>query len=361
MKKKQINKKLKLGSMIISITTIAIFSFLLINGIINPKVKEENVSLYDYTINPQANYKVFLKPNILYGEKTLPEGETYFTEFLNTIDATFNYQFTGDREADIKGTYDIVAIAEGYSKENDKIQTLWKKEFPVVPEQSFNKKDKSISIDKNIKFDLNKYNEFSKSVSEASKTSASSKVSLIMNVNLQVTTDKGVIEEKSSPSIVIPLEESQFIIDKVGVENKKDSIKETKEVEAPVSEDLIMIYSIILMIALAILIYMIGLTKTRIDDNNHMKQLNKIFKNHGTRLVALDKGISSNYQNNYRMRTIEDLVRVADEIEKPIMYRYSTNPEEIKEFYVVDDYAQYIFNLENYIGDKEKMIKSKNI
>lgn len=368
MRKKQINKKLRLFSIITLIIIIAIISFLLINGLINPKIKEESISLYDYTINPNVDYEVQVKPNLLYGEKTLPEGETYFTEFLGTIDAKFSYEFNGEREADIKGSYEIVAIAEGYSKENEETKTIWKKKFPIKSNKTFNEKSSNILIDENIEFDLNEYNEFAKSVSEASKTIVASKVSLIMNVNLEATTDKGAIEKSASPTIVIPLEQPSFIIEKIGVEEQSSKLEGTKKVEVPLDKKLIIIYSLLIGISLIVLIYLILFTKNIIENNKHKKHIDKIFKNHGSRLVALEKDIDFTYENNYRVRSIDDLVRVADEIEKPIMYKYSSNYEDIKEFYVVDDNSLYTFNLQYYIKNterdqkdiKKKLIKSEN-
>ncbi|MBS4538549.1 DUF5305 domain-containing protein [Clostridium sp. D2Q-11] len=361
MNKKHINKKLRLGLIATSIIILAIISFLLIKGLTNSKIKEESVSLYDYTINPQANYEVKLKNNMLFQQRTIEEGQTYFAEFLDTIDTTFNYEFIGEKEAELKGDYQIVAVAEGYSKENEEIQTLWKKEFPIGNKEIFSKKADTLSINKNIKFNLTEYNNFAKSVSEAAKTSSYSRVSVMMKVNLEATTAEGVIKETASPSIVIPLEESSFIIAKVGVEEKKNSIEETRKVEVPLAKSFIIIYSIIIAMSLLLLIYLIVFTKNVVEVDLHEKYLDKIFKNHGTRLVALEKNTDSTYENYYKVRSIDDLVRVADEIEKPIMYRYSSDFQNIKEFYVVDDRSLYTFDLENYINNLEKDIKKKKL
>ncbi|MEG6614822.1 DUF5305 family protein [Peptococcaceae bacterium 1198_IL3148] len=50
-----------------------------------------------------------------------------------------------------------------------------------------------------------------------------------------------------------------------------------------------------------------------------------IFKKHGTRFVALDKKIDSSYYNYNQVSSIEDLVKIADDRERPITYQYSAN------------------------------------
>ncbi len=84
-----------------------------------------------------------------------------------------------------------------------------------------------------------------------------------------------------------------------------------------------------------------------------LKTLNKIFKKHGNRLVALKINIEPAEQY-INVRDIEDLVRIADEINKPIMYKYSSTPQEITRFYIIEENTLYLFDLKEYIDSLEK-------
>ena len=83
------------------------------------------------------------------------------------------------------------------------------------------------------------------------------------------------------------------------------------------------------------------------------KQLSKIFKSHGTRLVAINNEIGTTFGMYYKVKSIEDLVRIADELGRPILYRYSTDPKEITKFYIHDDKSMFSFNLKDMLAEKD--------
>lgn len=38
----------------------------------------------------------------------------------------------------------------------------------------------------------------------------------------------------------------------------------------------------------------------------------------------------------------EDLIKLSDELKKPILYKYSKEQTDVEEFYVIDEYTIYI-------------------
>lgn len=58
----------------------------------------------------------------------------------------------------------------------------------------------------------------------------------------------------------------------------------------------------------------------------------------------------------YRAKSIDDLVRIADEIGKPIMYKYSPDYKEIDKFYIINGDEVYILDLNEALKkDKSKV------
>jgi len=78
--------------------------------------------------------------------------------------------------------------------------------------------------------------------------------------------------------------------------------------------------------------------------------------------VALNTEIAAKGEV-HEVKSIDDLIRVSDEIEKPVMYRYNKNVRDINRFYVFDDNFVYIFKVkENLYGLRpEKPLKEKVI
>ena len=361
-KKIKLNKKLKIGLIGLLVVAIGFTSFLLYNEVKNPGFKEEKVAVYSYKSKGNAEYEVFLKPNILYEEKSLGEDQTYFTEYLDYINASLSYEFNGERAADISGDYEVVAIVEGFvSGDQDKILTLWKKGFILSPKEKFNVKDSKLKLTKEIKFNLDKYNTFVELIREETKVQTQTKLSIMMNVNLVANTDKGMIEEKGTPAIELPLTASNFNIAKNIGEEKEGAIEETLNVQLPLNKPQIIVYSSLLTVMLLGLLFVILFIKGINRNNVLLKEVKKIFKNHGPRLVALSSDVARGWKKYHKVYSIDDLVKVADELEKPIMYKYSPDMAEINYFYVFDDSFIYVFDLSEKVnGSKHDQFKNLN-
>ncbi|MCO1600937.1 DUF5305 family protein [Desulfosporosinus nitroreducens] len=345
MRKGQIRKDIRLGSIILCMAILGVSLTLLSFKFINPGFNENMVPLYSYESQGKVNYEVTLKPNSLYDKKSLGEDQVYLSNLVDFIDTTYSYNFTGERVAEVKGNYEIVAVIEGYIGEGDRLTTLWRKEIPVLANNNFSIKDKTFSITKKMSLKLQDFNDIVQKISEESKVTAQTKVTASMNVVFDAKTDKGEIKKTSESSIEIPLAGSYFMINKKQGENLSEAIEEVKLVPRAVDTKLLTLGGTgigIVVVALLILIF-----KTQsVEENVFDSKLKKIFKRHGTRLVALSSEIAPKSELQSRVRSMEDLVKISDELLKPIVYKHSDNDKENSKFWVIDEDRFYFFQLE---------------
>lgn len=352
MKKWRLRKGIRLGSIILCVAIIGVLITLSYIKYKNPGVDEKKVSLYSYESQGKVNYEVLLKPNSLYNQKSLGEDQVYLSNLVDSIDTTYSYGFTGEREAEIKGNYEIFAVIEGFSGEADKLTTLWKKEIPLLAKTSFQAKDKKFSITKKIPLKLKDFNDIVKKISEESKLNTDTKVTTFMNVILSAKTDKGIIERKSTSSLEIPLNGSYFKIAKNQSESKPEAIEEVKKVQRSIDIKLLTLLGTGIGIAVvAFLILLFGTKNAETDIFS--KKLKQIFKKHGTRLVALNSEIAATSEAQSKVRSIEDLVKISDELGKPIIYKHSYDYMENLKFWVIDEDRFYVFELE-VVGPESK-------
>lgn len=354
--KKVVSKKLKIYLVVVLTVIIAITSVMLFLVLKYPEIKEEKVTILNYSNKTNVTYKVFLKPNPLYNSDSLDEDKLYLSSFVNYIKTNFQYEFNVDKLTETKGDYEVVAIVEGYTTGDDKDKTIWKKEFNLFPKTNFQSKDTSVFINKEIDFTLVEYSDFATLINETIKLNGYTRVSVVMNVNLHANSGNRVIEKKYAPSITIPLNTSYFEIAKNGVVENPEVIEETKQIQLPINKKVIIVYSIVLGLAFLALLYILIFVKGNAPVDEFKKQLNKIFKAHSSRFVAINSEVGTSFAMYYRVKSMEDLVRVADELGKPIMYRYSTEPNEIRNFYVHDDKAKYTFSISDILPTKEEEI-----
>lgn len=330
-------------------------------GIKYPGFEEHKSSVYEYKKLSNINYEVLLKPNIVYNNSSLPEGQIYVTEFVDYLDAHFRYEFMGEKSSEIKGEYKIIAEVKGYTIENKEEKDIWTKEYTLLNSTEFSEIGKRILIEEKVSIDLDKYNEFVKLVTSESKIGLNSKLIVSMIINMDVTTDHGKVQETINPTLVIPLNVGYFSIDNLGTIYDVGSIDEIKNVKLPVEKQLILTYVIILVIFISVLISMKFLTTNGDEDDNVLKIIKMIFKQHGNRLVAITNELDTTYENMYSVKGIEDLVKIADEVEKPIIYKYRNNIKEILEFYVLDSPSIYVFDLNQALeADNRVIVESKS-
>lgn len=357
MRRIRVRKNIRLGIIILCSIVIGSLILLTFNAYSNPGLDEKKVTLYSYESNGKINYEVFLKPNSLYEKKSLGEDQVYLSNLIDYLDTIYSYEFTGESVADIKGNYEITAVVEGYTGEADKITTIWKKEFPLVTKTDFQAKDKKFIITKKIPIKLDDFSNFAQKVMIESKLmNTQTKLTTYMNVEISAQTDKGLINKKSTSSIEVPLGVSYFKVFKKQGENKPEAIEEVKQVQRPINSKLLTLYGIGLGISVVALLFVIFVTK-RTETNPFIRELKRVFKKHGTRLVALNTEIATATDSLSSVRSMEDLVRISDELGRPIIYKHNQDYKEISKFWVIDGNRYYIFELteESHPSFKERV------
>ncbi len=342
----KLHKNLRLMLIIFSIVLFSAASIMLYRELKVPKFKEEKVVLYSYNQKPDIKYSVFLKPNILYDKNNLEEGQSYLTGFVDYIQTYFMYEFTGKADAEIIGDYAIVAAVEGYTIQEKKIKTIWRKEFILAPKTEFKTKDKGITIEKEISLKLEEYNNLIEQLKETAKINVPAKLTLFMNINVKASTASGEIVEKLKPQLVIPLGDSHFEITKGEMEEKPGVIEEIKKIQLPLNEKMINLYGAAIGLAMIILSCLIAFTSNAQVDPL-VRKLNSIFKKHGNRLVALNAEVAATCEVSSEVKSMDDLVRIADELGKPILYQYREEPKDITRFCVYDNTCTYAYDIKD--------------
>lgn len=343
--KLQINNRLRIVLISILIILIATSSFGLFQKVYKPIIVEEKKPVYTYNNKASVGYTVFLKANNLYEGNSLDEGKLYITEFVDYIRTSFNYEFTGERDADIKGTYDIVAKVQGFTGDGESLKSIWEKEYVILKKQNFNIEGTSKTIKEEVKLKLDPYNSFVEEIKESSKISSQTMVTLSMNINIEGSTNKGPIEDSISPSLIIPLDTPMFEIGGNNTIDRPGVIEETIKLEIPIDSKEVIFHGIIIGILILILIGLISFVKVAPNKDAHEKLLGVIFKKHGDRLVALDSELITDGMNTINVKTVDDLVRIADEVSRPILYKHSGNYKDIDALYIFDKDHLYVLNL----------------
>ena len=180
------------------------------------------------------------------------------------------------------------------------------------------------------------------------------------DINLEAETDRGIVKENLTPSLIIPLRNSYFEIGGEQTIEKPGSIEEVIHVEDPRKQSNIVIFSVLDVLCLVILIFVFMRTVPTNPDKLN-REIKRIFKRHGERLVELDthSRICFDSKDLWSVKSFEDLVRIADEISKPIVYQYDNSAAiNVPVFYVFDDQKAFVYKLAIYEPAKKPLAKN---
>ena len=373
--KKSIHKNIRTAVIPIAGILIAVLALLFYKELTVPKYMEVKVKTYSYSSKGGIGYKVMLKPNLLYSASSLEEGGTYIAEFVDSVHASFKYDFEGSGQADLKGSYIIGAVLEGYQEKQDEYiggtsaveegnktdktesKAIWKKEYQLAPETKFDLTDNRMSISRDISINYSEYNRFAQQVLDAAKVNTPVRLVVSMNLMLQADTGRGEIEDTAVQSMVIPMGASLFNITKSEMSEKPGAVEKTQKVKLPVNRSFLVLYGAAAGILVIGLLYIIFFTAVKPDISLQQKELNKIFKKYGSRLAALTCPVIAEPGSSRTVKSMDDLVRIAEEIQKPVLYGYDSDTNCISRFFTIDGSWMYLYDLKEFAGDEETEIR----
>lgn len=348
----KISKSNRILFIVVSLILITAAVTYLINYLNTPRFIEEKQTLYTYKCKSDVNYLVHLTPNVIYDELTLHEGKFYITEFIDYIKASFHFEIESTQSAEINGTYQITAIMEGYTGTKDQYKSIWEKKYSLLTPTNFSVNQQDMALDKNIYVNLKEYIAIAEEILKQSKINTNTKLRIEMTVNYGLSAGNSSVDNVASPTIEIPLDATWFEIIKSGVQDEPGMIEETNQVRLGAYNTIVFLLIMAIGLLAIFILYLFFFTISPAEIDLHKKSLNKIFKTYGNRLVALNSEIvDTNYKCCF-VKSMDDLVRIADEVSKPIMYEFNFNAARINKFYVFDDSKAYVFalNLLDYYG-----------
>lgn len=341
-----INKNLKKWLIISFSVILAVLLFLIYNTETGHKYTDREKPVYSYENKAGVNYEVFLLPNDIFLEKSLKEGNIYINKLIDYIDTTFRYEFIGEGPGEIKGKYSIKAMLEGYESGEGGDRIIWAKEYVLLPETDFSGNDKRFAIEEKLPIKPQVYSEYLKTLQNTLGFNCSNRLLIVCNISSEINTDKGVISQEFAPTMQIPVNSPYFAIGGELMQEKKDSIKENEKIISPSYNKKMTLYGILSVLCALSVLFLTVFTVSSIPDER-LKRIRRIFKDHGDRMVAVDGEMEAIYERVIDVTSIEDLVRISDDVCRPILYKKSSDLREISDFYVIDGGNIYIFRIPN--------------
>lgn len=315
----------------------------------NLPLQDQRVPTYSYNNRARIDYSVIYKPNLLNEETGPAWGDIYITNYVDHINTVFDYTFSGERQADIRGDYSITAVVEAQERasEENEAKIIWRKDFVLLPRTSFSASDVNFSLREELPVHLAPFQDYVEQVMEESRVGGNHWLTVKWDIHLTAETDGGTIRENLTPTLVMPLRDSYFTIGGEQEVDKPGAIEKVIQIEAPYKKTMLLAISILDGLCLLLLLFLLACTAGA-QPSYLEREMKRVLKKHGERLVELATARDLAFEGHdlWPVKTIEDLVRIADELGKPILYQYElATGKEVPVFFVSDEKRVFIYRL----------------
>jgi hypothetical protein len=314
----KIHKKTKKAFILVLVLLIILSSLKLFITLLQPRTTMSEKVEYGSTCNQKAAYRVIIHENEVYPGTVLEEGRIYSKRLLNYIQAEFNVDYSGTSKVPLDIEYQIIATVNGYSGSSNDI--YWSKTFPLTNKKNIKEVSGVWSKQEKVNFQLAEYDSFAVKAKSITGMDVSNELIVTMKGNVIAHADNKELETPFEVGLQIPLAEDIFEITKLDSSPIQNSITISEEIAVPLNLKRILFYSTLLLLSVIGIIILIFYTREPNEKDILKKKVNSTLKNYGSRIVAIQSIPMMNYSKKYIVHSIKDLIKIADEVQKPIYY-----------------------------------------
>ncbi|TET18946.1 hypothetical protein E3J74_08570 [Candidatus Bathyarchaeota archaeon] len=313
-----------------------------------PLEKTSVTSLYTYGYQGTYNYIAALKPNTIYDNKTtLKPGEgPIYRRITDHIDVNFTYVFEGNLPANFTIKYSVHEYVE---------TAHWRKQISELPQKNIETTGtrSDLSINNITTIDPPSIQEFVNEINEETGILASQySLNITIKMYIEAKTSVGTVNESFMPTLKAEFQSSASegeIISISGLEQgKTGEITETEKIyQLGVQQNRNISYGVSVASFAGLVISAWFFIRTRPPKPSKPEKLLEDIIGPYEEIIAeaaqevSEKDQLSKPGTTLAIKTLEDLVKIADTLERPILHSYK--PPETHIFRIIDDAAQYEF------------------
>lgn len=347
--KLKIRKKSKRIILLILILLLILSILQLLLPMMMPKTSKKESIIYEATCEPKVSYQVFINPNEVFSAASQKEGEFYSKRILNHIQADFEVNYLGSEPVPLDIEYQILATVNGFQGENSNKANYWSKDFPISNKIIIKeKKAFKWSKKERVNISLGSYDSFAVRAKEITGMDAKNEVVISMKGKIIAHTKEKDLETPINANIQIPLMEDVFKITKGGTDPVKDNVTAMVDTKRTVNLLHAIPYGSLLILCIIGIIALLFFSREPNEEEILMKKVNSVIKNYGSRIVALQSIPKMTCRQHYKVHSMKDLIKIADELQKPIFYE--TDKDTVVknyEFHIIEDDILYSLFLDS--------------
>lgn len=348
-KKSKHKKKIRYST---KITILGIMSIAMILSILylykttfTEEKEEREEVVYKYKDKYTQDYSMNLLQNNYISNNEVKNSNLYVSKLVKDIIVNYNYDYEGIEPEQINCTYNVKGKLIGkYALDGNETQ-IWEKEYTYLNDTEKVSTDGKLNINENVKINLNDYNKFLEKFILEQQISIASTLFITFEANITAYKDGQMIPYKYTNQLELLMKDKVIEVkgDKEGGEEHENTRKIF--VNKPTSK----IGKIIAILVIAFSGYVIIIInrKTKVVNsitNMFKVELNQILTSCDDRIVKVSSKIELDETRVVELKDINELVKLSEEIFKPILYYQFTDRQEAW-FCLINENESYRFIL----------------
>lgn len=342
----RIRRTVRSAYVLILVVIILISLFTLYNSFNAENDKFVKTNIYEYNNKFSYSYNVNVLDNNYITNDDMFGANAYITDLIDTVPIDMKYTYDASQSSDILYSYQIVGNLEvNYSKDGEE-QKIWKKTDILVPMKEANISSNKIEVNENIDLNLREKIKTIKNFTQE----LSMQVNATYTVLLEISTITNILGQQVvnvySPDVVFEIGSKTTSV-KTNVEDTakpqvvSKMINQSEE-KVPVKTGIIT--GIIVVSAILLILILTKTQNSNIVRNEYKIELNRILKGCEEKIVEVKEKIDIDGQNLVSVKEFEEIIKVSEELFKPILY-WNNDKEEESWFCVLGNNIAYRYIL----------------
>lgn len=303
-------------------------------------------NIYEYNNRYLYSYDVNMLENAYIDNDSVPDKDVYVTDLMDTVNINMTYAYEANQSSEIEYNYRIIGNLEATYSRDGEDQKVWKKTDVIVPTKDLSVTSNKAEINENFELDIKDKIQMVKNFQEELGIQVQTKYTVLLEISTKTNILGQDVINTYSPDIVFDITSKTTTISTTTENTAKPQIV-TKMVqeENEFSQVKAIFGSVIFVAALITLIVLLIKTRNNNTVRNEYKiELNKILKGCDEKIVEVNSRIDTSGQGLVDVREFDEVLKVSEELFKPILY-WNNEKEEESWFCVLGNNMIYRFVL----------------
>ena len=303
--------------------------------------------IYEYNNKFFYSFDVDLVENSFITSENISDPNTYITDLINTVPTNMTYSYNSNNVSNIEYSYQIVGNLEAVYKKDGEEQKVWKMSDIIVPMKEMEVTSDKVEINENFTLNLKEKIDMITSFESNLGMQVTTNYTVLLEVVTKTNFEGEQIINSYSPNIVFEIGPKTTTVHSNVQNSDKPTVISKIEVEKANSISNLQkgIVTFVDIASTILILFILIRTKNANSVKNEYKQaLNKILRGFEEKIVEVNQKIETEGQNVVEVREFDEIVKVSEELFKPILY-WNNDKEEESWFCVLGNNIIYRFIL----------------